>query len=177
MVRSIVIPHDQARPAHVCELADLGAFQAAVDGSLEPLEIPTLDVIVYMNEGARRERRPLNVRATALWWYYSAVPTQFPLILGDIVLAGIGHDADESSGDVPQMVEHQIFGSDRYLVQGTRADERDTWRDTYACFDNLFDAATWCTLFRATMGRASYFRLASDTELFNQRSLGGAWSW
>ncbi|MEZ5110338.1 MAG: hypothetical protein R2732_02385 [Microbacteriaceae bacterium] len=93
MVRSIVIPHDQARPDHVCELADLGAFQAAVDGSLEPHE--------------------------------------------------------------------------------TRADERDT----YACFDNLFDAATWRTLFRATMARASYFRLASDTELFNQRSLGGAWSW
>lgn len=74
MVRSIVIPHDQTRPATICELADLGAFQAAVYGSLEPLEIPALDVTVYMSEGARRQQKPLNVRANALWWSCSAVP-------------------------------------------------------------------------------------------------------
>ncbi|WP_108249991.1 DUF3846 domain-containing protein [Planctomonas deserti] len=177
MVRSIVIPHDQARPAHVCELADLGAFQAAVDGSLEPLEIPTLDVTVYMNEDARRERRPLNVRATALWWYYSAVPTEFPLILGDVALAGSAHDLTGDSGDIPPLVEQQIFGSDLYRVQGTRGCDRHTWLDTYARFDNLFDAATWCTLFRATMGRASQFRLSSEPALFDSRSFGGEQAW
>lgn len=52
MVRSIIIPHDRTKLACVCELADLGAFQAAVDGSLEPLEIPALGATVYMNEGA-----------------------------------------------------------------------------------------------------------------------------
>jgi len=165
----------------VCELADLGAFQAAVDGSLEPLEIPTLDVTVHMNEGARREHQPLNVRASALWWYCSAVPTEFPLILGDVVLAGNGHQSDEDGGDVPALVEQQIFGSRTFLVQATRHGDPNTWRDTMAQFDNLFDAAVWCSLFRATMGQASCFRLIGEDSgtdvLAGLRTSGGERLW
>ena len=65
MVRSIVIPHDtEQRPALV-ELADLGAFQEAVDGWLDLIEIPSIGVTIYMNEAERRTHGPLNTRATA----------------------------------------------------------------------------------------------------------------
>lgn len=66
MVRSIVIPHDQTRSPRLRHLADLSDFHAAVDGYLEPLEVSSLDVTIYMCEAARRDRRPPNTRATAL---------------------------------------------------------------------------------------------------------------
>ncbi|SIS17692.1 hypothetical protein [Microbacterium sp. RURRCA19A] len=180
MVRSIVIPHDIRRPARVCELPDLGAFQTAVDGNLEPLEIPTLDVTVYMNEGARREHQPLNVRASALWWYCSAVPTEYPLILGDVVLSGNGQHFDEDGGDVPVLVE-RFLGTSSILVQATRRGDQRTWLDTMARFDNVFDAAVWCSLFRATMGGASRFRIVGETSgtdlLAGLRASGGELLW
>lgn len=175
MVRSIIIPHDRTKLACVCELADLGAFQAAVDGSLEPLEIPALGATVYMNEGARREHQPLNVRATALWWYCSAVPTEYPLILGDVVLSGNGQHFSEDGGDVPVLAE-QFLGSRSFLVQATRHGDHQTWHDTFARFDDPFDAAAWCSLLRATMGGASRFRLvaeASGTDVLAGLRIGG----
>ena len=180
MVRSIIIPHDQSRPATICELADLGAFQTAVDGSLEPLEIPALDVTVYMSEGARRQHKPLNVRANALWWYCSAVPTEYPLILGDVVLSGNGQHFDEDGGDVPVFVE-QFLGARGFLVQATRRGDHQTWHDTFARFDDPFDAAAWCSLLRATTGGASRFRLVAEASgadvLAGISALGGGQLW
>lgn len=40
MVKSIVIPHDETRPPRLQEMADIGAFQEAVDGWLESIEAP-----------------------------------------------------------------------------------------------------------------------------------------
>lgn len=56
MVKSIVIPHDPTRSPRLRHLAAASEFQAAVDGWLEPIEMPALNVTVYVNEAARRER-------------------------------------------------------------------------------------------------------------------------
>ena len=66
MVRSIVIPHDPARSPRLRELADAGAFQEAVGGWLDLIEMPALGVTVYMSEAARRTHAPINCRAMAI---------------------------------------------------------------------------------------------------------------
>lgn len=168
MVRCIVIPHDQGRCPRLRELPDLGAFQAVVGGSLEPLEIPALDVTVYMNEAER------------LRWYYSAQPADCPVILGDVVLTRNGHDAGEDGGDVPEAVTRLVFGIRRFVVQGTPHGD-GCWHDTYALFDNLFDAALWCMLFTATLRPGPQFRIAVDDGTPNlapgEPLLGGAAPW
>lgn len=179
MVRSIVIPHDQTRSPRLRHLADLSDFQAAVDGYLEPLEVPSLDVTIYMCEAARRDRRPPNTRATALWWYYSAQPTQCPLILGDIILTGNGEGLAAEGSDIPEPVVQQLLGPCRYVVQGT-PHGNDCWYNTYARFDNLFDAAIWCMLFSATMRPGPQFRVLrqiTDSELADGDLHGGERSW
>lgn len=159
MVRSIVIPHDPVHSPRLRELADAGDFQAAVDGWIEPLEMPALGVTLYVNEAARRDHAPINCRAMALWWLYTADPTSYPLILGDVVLTGNG--GDEESGDVPERVVREIFETTAFVVQA-KPFGVGPWRDTYAQFGNIFDAATWCMLFTYCLRPGSYFRLRRD---------------
>lgn len=160
MVKSIVIPHDSARSPRLRHLATASDFQDAVSGWLEPIEMPALGVTAYVNEAARREQRPINCRAMAIWWLYTADPTQYPVFLGDVVLTGTGEV--EESGDVPDHIVQDIFEQREFVVQVQPHGAGD-WRDTFARFDSVFDAATWCMLFTHTLRRGALLRLCSRT--------------
>lgn len=84
MVKSIVIPHDETRRTRLQEMADIGAFQEAVDGSLEIIEVPGMGATRYVNEAAHRDFAPLNTRAMALTWLYAVDPMRHPLLFGDV---------------------------------------------------------------------------------------------
>lgn len=49
MVKSIVTPHDETRPPRLQEMPDIGAFQEAVDGWLEIIEVPGMGATLYVN--------------------------------------------------------------------------------------------------------------------------------
>jgi hypothetical protein len=172
MVRSIVIPHNAALGPFLAEVAELGDFQYLVDGWLEPLELPALGVTVYLSESARREHRPLNCRATAFWWLYSADPASYPLILGDVVLTGAG-------GDIPEPVIEQVFSRDEFVLQ-VHPRDCDAWYDTYGRFSNIFDAAVWCLLLEATMLQGAEFRVGGESPIdftADRLAAGGEQSW
>ncbi|WP_315070675.1 DUF3846 domain-containing protein [uncultured Microbacterium sp.] len=177
MVKSIVIPHDPTQAPRLRELADAGDFQEAVDGWLGLVEMPAVGVTVYVNEAALREHQPINCRAMAIWWLYTANPTQCPFILGNAVLTGAGDD--ELSGDVPEAIVRDIFDDREFVVQ-TQLRGATSWRDTYARFNSIFDAATWCIVFSHTMGPGGQFRLRSRdtlTDAFDDSFTGGDESW
>lgn len=159
-MRSIVIPHDQARSPRLRHLATASEFQAAVDGWLEPIEMPALGVTVYVNEAARREHHPINCRAMALWWLYSADPTQYPIFLGDVVLTSTD-DGEEATALLERIVG-DIFEQREFVVQ-VRPSGQDSWRDSFARFHDVFDAATWCMLLINTLGPGGRLRLESRT--------------
>lgn len=177
MVKSIVIPHDPARSPRLRELAEAGDFQAAVDGWLDLIEIPALGVTVYVNEAARREHAPINCRAMAIWWLYTADPTEYPVFLGDVVVTGIG--GSEEAGDVPEGIVRDIFEAREFVVQ-VQPYGRGAWHDTLARFTNVFDAATWCMLLSRTLRPGALFRLCSRTpqpERFDDSLLAGDAPW
>ena len=130
MVKSIVIPHDPARSPRLRELADAGDFQAAVGGWLEPIEMPSLGVTVYVNEAAHREHHPINCRAMVLWWLYSADPMQYPVFLGDVVLTGTGVDEDEA---LLEQIVRDVFEEREFVVQ-VMPHGRGPWQDSFARF-------------------------------------------
>jgi len=158
MVRSIVIPHDPARSPRLRHLATAGDFQEAVDGWLEPIEMPAVGVTVYVNEAARREHYPINCRAMALWWLYSADPTQYPVFLGNAVLTSASDHGDE--GSLMERIIGDVFEQREFVVQ-VRPFGHTAWRDSLARFENVFDAATWCMLFSHTLRHGALLRLQS----------------
>ncbi|GAA4383327.1 DUF3846 domain-containing protein [Agromyces bauzanensis] len=158
MVRSIVIPHDPARSPRLRHLATASEFQDAVDGWLEPIEMPALGVTVYVNEAARREHHPINCRAMAIWWLYTADPTEYPIFLGDVVLTGTS--GDEETGDLPERIVQDIFEQREFVVQ-VQPYGAGPWRDTFARFANVFDAGTWCMLLSYSLRPGALLRLRS----------------
>ncbi len=157
MVRSIVIPHDPARSPRLRHLATASEFQSAVDGWLEPIEMPALGVTIYVNEAARREHHPINCRAMALWWLYSAEPTQYPIFLGDVVLTGTPEDED---GSLLEQIVRDVFEQREFVVQ-VMPYGRGPWQDSFARFTDVFDAATWCMLLVSTLRPGAGVRLQS----------------
>lgn len=177
MVRSIVIPHDTKHPPLLRELPDAGAFQEAVDGWLDLIELPALGVSVYFNEAVRRDHAPVNTRAMALWWIYAADPTRYPILLGDVVLTGSGDD--EESGDVPERLIRDVFGTQEFVVQA-KPFGQPCWRDTYARFQNVFDAATWCMVLTYCLRPGALFRLRRESRIgdrLGEQLAGGDSRW
>lgn len=176
MVRSIVIPHDQTRSPRLRHLATASEFQTAVDGWLEPVEMPALGVTVYVNEAARREHHPINCRAMALWWLYSADPMQHPIFLGDVVLTGTGDDEDKA---LLEQIIGDVFEQREFVLQ-VRFHGTTAWRDSLARFDNVFDAATWCMLLVATLRPGVWLRLQSrvpTSATVDESRQGGDGTW
>lgn len=174
MVTTIVIPQDGGGAPRVQELAGASDFQEVTGGWLEPIEIGTLGITVWVNEAAPREHGVMNARATALYWHYS-LGLEFPrLLLGDVVITG--SDDGENGMDAPEHLIHGLLATHHYVVQ-VSPDDDDNWNDTFARFENIYDAALWCMLFARSFQQGSAFRVLvqtpSDVEHLMQED--GSW--
>lgn len=159
MVTGIVIPHDGGGDLRIQELASIGDFQEIAGGWLEPIEIESLGVTAWANEGARAEHSSFNSRATALWRYYSVTVTGRCFILGDVVLAGQGDSGDEA--DAPESLIHGLFSPHEFVIQ-ISPHRDDVWYDTYARFDSIFAATTWCMVLGLSRYRGPEFRISPE---------------
>lgn len=160
MVTGIVIPRDGGGGLRIQELATIGDFQEVAGGWLEPIEIESLGVTAWVNEGAHEQRGSFNSRATALWWYYSANAEARRFMLGDVVLIGNGRESD--GADAPEQLIHGLFSPHEFVIQvSPRCD--DVWYDTYARFDSIFAAATWCMVLGLSTHRGPDFRISPET--------------
>ena len=157
MVKNIVIPHDETRAPRLQEMADIGAFQEAVDGWLEIIEVPGMGATLYVNEAAQRDFAPLNTRAMALTWLYAVDPMRHPLLFGDVVFSRLG---DQDGGDVPDELVRDVFEATTYFIDA-RSHARRMWSETRAQFSNVFDAAVWCMLLSRSTRPGVQIRLRS----------------
>lgn len=139
MVRSIVIPHNADYRPYLADLADLGEFQDAVGGWLEPIDVEGLDVTLYVNEALQRELAPVNARATALRWFFSNQSDRGHFMVGDVVLTARDHD--ETASDLPERVVFGLIHCHQFVVMVSR--DGENWFETPACFNTMFEAALW----------------------------------
>lgn len=137
MVKTIVIPRHSGTAPYVQELAGIDEFQDITGGWIEPFSIEPLGVTIWTNEAASRKHGGFNTRATALYWYYGDSDRPRRFILGDAVLTS-GVDVLTTS-DVPPYVVHTLIDPHHFAVQISPKKD-DTWYDTHACFENIFDA-------------------------------------
>jgi hypothetical protein len=84
----------------VRDLANLEDYKRCVDGYIEAVVVPDLDVTIYVNEEGLLRRLPFNSRASFLWWYYEPAARE-SLLVGDVVIVG-WPDVDGESTDLPE---------------------------------------------------------------------------
>lgn len=66
MVKGVYVRVDENEPLERCEFAMLDAYQAAVDGWIEAVDVPNLGITIYVNEEGVLRHLPFNPRASIL---------------------------------------------------------------------------------------------------------------
>ncbi|WP_339619554.1 hypothetical protein [uncultured Salinibacterium sp.] len=148
MVRTIVIPRHSESAVQVRDLVDIDEFERVTGGWVKPFELERLSSTIWANQAATLGRGGFNARATALSWHYATPGRPLRFVLGDVVLAGPVDDPVVGM-DVPSRVFQTLVDPHHFMIQISRKDEED-WQNTFACFDNVFDAAIWCMIIGLT---------------------------
>lgn len=148
MVRTIVIPRHPRSAVQVRDLSGIDEFERITGGWIEPLELERLSSTIWANQVAKLERGGFNARATALNWHYASPGLPLRFVLGDVVLAGPVDDPVVGM-DVPSRVFQTLVDPHHFVIQ-ISPEDREDWRNTHACFDNIFDAAIWCMIIGIT---------------------------
>jgi len=182
MVRAIVIPHDAGLPLRVQELPGIGAFQEAVDGWIEAVDIPQFGVTIYVNEEGLVWRMPFNSRASFLWWHHEP-RSRRSMLVGDAILVGLRDDVNDYS-DVPSTVLDLLttiqpfavmFASSKPLDLTTEArisqvmlplaagDTR--WLVSGAQYEDYFTAAAWAVVLANIWSDAGEIRIVPVQQL------------
>ena len=100
MVRALRIPAEADEPITELEVFKLEDYQAAVGGWIAPVDLPDLDVTIYVHEEGLIMRLPFNSRATFLWWHFVREARQKAMLVGPALVVGLP-DRNGESTDVP----------------------------------------------------------------------------
>lgn len=141
MINGILIPSDEAAPIEIVELHALDDYQYAVNGWIEPIDLPSLGVTMYVAEGARREERPLNSRATLLWWFYQPTWRLRSMLAGDVLIGGLVEDK-YAGGEIPIHVRERLVDMAPYSVQ-VRPIGGTIWFEVRSPYRSYFETLLW----------------------------------
>lgn len=138
MVQGLYVPADPAAPVERREYRQLEDYQAAVSGWIEVVDIPPLNITLYVNENGLAERLPFNGRATFLWWYQMAHVRKQAALVGDVAIVGypnIDGDSTDVPEDVMDLLTEQVPHVVSMKVGGewfrNRTVNRDYWEAIY----------------------------------------------
>jgi hypothetical protein len=136
MSKCIIIPHDLDHPLARTELSSLHDYQMAVGGYVQSIALRDPAMAIYCDEDGKDKGRPMNRRATALWWLFEPAARGMDIVVGDVALVGpadrIGHTAD-----VPENLATLLIDVTKFKVQVSSGGD---WIDSASRFDDFFYA-------------------------------------
>ncbi len=144
MTKGIVVPHDAEAALEVREFSDFGDYQKAVDGWIEAVDIPSLGVMVFVNEEGLLKHLPLNSRMTFLWWFHVPEARQRAMLVGNAVIVG-APDEEGNTTDVPEAVISLLMETQVYRVEVQVIGETE-WHRNAAKYTDYWEAVIWAML-------------------------------
>lgn len=144
MTKGIVVPHDAEAALEVRELADFGDYQQAVGGWIEAVNIPSLGIMVFVNEEGLLQHLPLNSRMTFLWWFHVPEARQRAMLVGNAVIVG-APDEEGNTTDVPEAVISLLMETQVYRVEVQVIGETE-WHRNAAKYTDYWEAVIWAML-------------------------------
>ncbi|MEV7757826.1 DUF3846 domain-containing protein [Microbacterium sp. NPDC089180] len=155
------MPLDDTAQIEPREFAGLDDYQRAVGGWIEPVDIPSLGVTIYVNEEGLIRQLPLNSRATFLWWFHVPAARQKVMLAGDAVIVGIP-DRRGDSTDVPEAVLELTTPGRRWRVEYLTVPD-SCWRQGDIEHDDVWGAMFWGVMLLERAAGVRHVRLAPIT--------------
>jgi hypothetical protein len=141
MVRGIIIPAEAEESVTETVVSTLEDYQAIVGGWIEPVDVPTLGVTIYVHEEGLMLNLPFNSRATFLWWYFVPEARQHAMLVGPALIVGMPNRKGDST-DVPDAVVELLTTPRSWRVVARLVDDRQ-WYQEGVTYDDYFDALVW----------------------------------
>lgn len=183
MVKGIYVPVDENEPLELREFATLDDYQAAVDGWIEAVDVPSLGVTIYVNEEGLLRHLPFNPRASFLWWFHVPGAHQ-AMLVGNAVIVGLP-DENGDSTDMPREVVDLLTVAGEYAVaiqiggasESSGSDGKlssillplthgdPNWCISVTRHEDYFSATAWAVVFRERWVDAVNVRVVSALEL------------
>lgn len=139
---AIQIPVDEERPLYKVAIEGLSGMQGAVGGYIEVVDLGPLKASLIVNEEGKLEKRPINRRATLLFWLLFPSARHRDVIVGDVII--VGHpDKDGNTTDVPTEVVDLFFGTESYKAEFQTYDDPNKFNGNMRRFDDYFEAANY----------------------------------
>jgi hypothetical protein len=185
MVKGIYLPVDPDVALEVREFNGLPDYQAAVEGWIEAVDIPSLGVTLFVNEEGLLRHLPLNARAAFLWWYHVPATRNKAMLVGNAVLVGQPNE-DGDHTDVPESVITMLATEGEYTVLikvGAGADSYidptngisnillplisgdPDWFASAARYEDYFSAAVWAMILEERWSEATETKVIPISQL------------
>jgi hypothetical protein len=175
MVKGIYLPVDPDAALEVREFNGLSEYQAAVEGWIEAVDIPSLGATLFVNEEGLLRHLPFNARASFVWWYHVPAIRNRKMLVGNAVLVGQPNE-DGDNTNVPGGViitlttegEYTVLikvgaGADSYIdpTNGTSkillplVNGDPDWFASAARYEDYFSAALWAMILEERWSEAT----------------------
>lgn len=142
MIHAIQIPVEEERPLYKVAIDGLSGLQAGVGGYVQAIDLGPLKATFFVNEEGKLEKRPINRRATLMWWLLFPSARHMDVIVGDAILVG-EPDEDGNTTDVPQEVVDLLFGKKQLKAEFQTYDDANKFNGNRMRFDDYFVAANY----------------------------------
>ncbi|PZS17605.1 MAG: hypothetical protein DLM57_08080 [Pseudonocardiales bacterium] len=140
MAIAILFPADSGEPLTVHDYRSLTHYRSALGGDIEIVPAGCRNLSFVSREAAAPAERPINVRATVLWWLHVPGVRNREILFGDVLLVGPVTPTGEVR-DLPGAVEERLLAPASYVVQTREPGDRQ-WHVTLVDLDSYIDAAT-----------------------------------
>lgn len=142
MFHAIQIPVDEERPLYKVAVEGLDGMQAAVGGYIQVIDLTSLNASLVMDEEGKLAQKPINRRATLLFWLLFPSVRHRDVIVGDAIIVG-QPDKDGNTTDVPPKVVDLFFGTKSYKAEFQTYDDPNKFNGNMRRFEDYFEAANY----------------------------------
>ncbi|MBO1267064.1 DUF3846 domain-containing protein [Arthrobacter cavernae] len=142
MVQAILIPQDEDQPFYKLEVNNLKDMQAAVGGLIEVIDLGPLGATFFVNEEGKIEKKPINRRATLIWWLLFPSARHMDVIVGEALMVG-QPDNNGDSTDVPEDLVKLLFETKSYKAEFQTYDDANRFNGNLRRFEGYFEAVNY----------------------------------
>lgn len=142
LIHAVQIPQDEERPLYKVAIDGLSGMQAAVGGYIEIVDLGPLLASLVLNENGKLEQKPINRRATLLFWLLFPSIRHHDVIVGDVLI--VGHpDSQGNTTDAPANVVKLLFETKSYKAEFQTLDDANKFNGNLRRFEDYFEAVNY----------------------------------
>jgi hypothetical protein len=142
MFHAVQIPQDEERPLYKVAIDGLSGMQAAVGGYIQVVDLTPLNASLVMDEEGKLTQKPINRRATLLFWLLFPSVRHRDVIVGDVILTGTP-DKNGNTTDVPETLVKLLFETKSFKAEFQTYDDANKFNGNMMRFEDYFVAANY----------------------------------